>query len=118
MESSVWAVYEQCDIVGNVIVCSVSVGSVGILWNTKYSTMWQYEQKRHCRQQCEHWTVRAVWTVWTVWQQGQAQFPEDSGLKGSGQQSTDTFATKEREVNTIEAFLKPTSQAVCNVYNF
>ena len=51
-------------------------------------------------------------------QYGQAQFPEDSGLKGSGQQSTDTFATKEREVNTIEAFLKPTSQAVCNVYNF
>ena len=68
--------------------------------------------------------MRAVWTVWTVWQKGQygqngqAQFPEDSGLKGSGQQSTDTFATKEREVNTIEAFLKPTSQAVCNVYNF
>ena len=68
--------------------------------------------------------MRAVWTVWTVWQKGQygqngqAQFPEDSGLKGSGQQSTDTFATKEREVNTIEAFLKPTSQAVCDVYNF
>ena len=61
---------------------------------------------------------RTVWTVWQKGQYGQAQFPEDSGLKGSGQQSTDTFATKEREVNTIEAFLKPTSQAVCNVYNF
>ena len=51
---------------------------------------------------------RTVWTVWWKGQYGQAQFPEDSGLKGSGQQSTDTFATKEREVNTIEAFLKPT----------
>ena len=59
--------------------------------------------------------MRAVWTVWQKGQYGQAQFPEDSGLKGSGQQSTDTFATKEREVNTIEAFLKPTSQAVRNV---
>ena len=65
----------------------------------------QYEQYGQCGER----------TVWTL---GQAQFPEDSGLKGSGQQSTDTFATKEREVNTIEAFLKPTSQAVCNVYNF
>ena len=66
-------------------------------------------------EQCGQYGQYGERTVWTL---GQAQFPEDSGLKGSGQQSTDTFATKEREVNTIEAFLKPTSQAVCNVYNF